>query len=527
VALITRHISLILQQFNNETRKTTKMELKRFTKLIFAILFLLGISNISLKANNLNISAPTVVGANLQFTISWDNSWNASLTPSNWDGVWVFVKRQACVDNLWTHALVSTVSADHSVTGGILQVDAVADGMGVFIRRSALGNGNIAAAQVTLALQTAANAVDNFQVFGMEMVNIPQGDFLIGDNINGFGQGSGSNAWGFKNVLITNAIQTAGIGAVGNYKSNGTQGIASLPATYPLGWNSFYSMKYEISQEQYVSFLNSLTFTQQLARTAVNPASGVGTIAIANATNPSRNRIKIKTSGVTATTPAVYGCDLNNNGVFDETDDGQNIACNWLAWSDLMAYLDWAALRPMTEFEFEKICRGAAPASLNGEYAWSAVSLTQAISSSLNNPGDASETATASGNGLCVYGGSSTANGPLRCGFAAGAATNKAQAGGSWWGVMEMSGNVWEQCVGGYNFNYSTFTTACGDGSLTAAGAANTANWPPAGGGNFGGVLRGGGYDSGATTCRISENGLMTYNGNQGRVQSIGGRGVR
>jgi hypothetical protein len=92
---------------------------------------------------------------------------------------------------------------------------------------------------------------------------------------------------------------------------------------------------------------------------------------------------------------------------------------------------------------------------------------------------------------------------------------------------MEMSGNVWEQCIGGFSFNYSTFTTACGDGSLTAAGAANTANWPPAGGGNNGGVIRGGGYDSGANTCRISENGTMTYNGNQGRVQSIGGRGVR
>lgn len=505
------------------------MKLKRITRLIYlVVLFLLGTGNNSLMANNLTIGTPTVVGSNLQFTISWDNSWNVSLNPGNYDAVWVFVKRQACIDNLWTPSLLSTTSGDHSVTGGVLQVDAVADGMGIFIRRAALGSGNIATATVTIALQTAANNQDNFQVFGMEMVNIPQGDFLIGDNINGVGQGSGSNAFGFKNVLITNAIQTAGIGQGNNYKSNGGWGsTTNLPGTFPLGWNSFYSMKYEISQEQYVSFLNTLTFTQQLSRTAVNPASGVGTIAFANATNPSRNRIKIKTSGVTATTPAVYGCDLNNNGVFDETDDGQNIACNWLAWSDLMAYLDWAALRPMTEFEFEKICRGAAPASLNGEYAWNAVSLTQAISSSLNNPGDASETATASGNGLCVYGSSSTANGPLRCGFAAGAATNKAQAGGSWWGVMEMSGNVWEQCIGGYSFNYSTFTTACGDGSLTAAGAANTANWPPAGGGNFGGVLRGGGHDSGANTCRISENGTMTYNGNQGRVQSIGGRGVR
>jgi formylglycine-generating enzyme required for sulfatase activity len=479
------------------------------------------------RANNLSISAPTVVGSNLQFTISWNNSWNISSSPSNHDAVWVFVKRQSCSDNLWTHALVSTNSGNHSVTGGVLQVDAVADGMGVFIRRSALGNGNIASATVTLSLQTAANSIDNFQVLGIEMVNIPQGNFFIGDNINGVGVGSGTSAWGFRNVLITNAIQTAGIGAALNYKSNsGFGSTAPLPATYPLGWNSFYCMKYEISQEQYVSFLNSLTFTQQLLRT-VNPASAAGTIAFANATNPSRNRIEIRTIGVSAITPAVYGCDLNNNGVFNEANDGQNIACNWLSWADLMAYLDWAALRPMTEFEYEKICRGASPASLNGEYAWSALSLTQAISSSLNNPGAANETSTASGDGLSAYGGNVTTDGPLRCGFAAGAATNKAQAGGSWFGVMEMSGNVWEQCVGGFNFNYSNFTNACGDGTLTAAGAANTANWPVSGGGQAGGVLRGGGFESATVSLRISENGQMTSNANQVRFQTVGGRGVR
>jgi formylglycine-generating enzyme required for sulfatase activity len=442
--------------------------------------------------------------------------------------VWVFVKRQACVDNLWTHALLSTASGNHSVTGGVLQVDAVTDGMGVFIRRSALGNGNIATATVTIALQTAANAVDNFQVLGMEMVNIPQGDFWIGDNQNGVGNGAGQNNWGFKNVLITNAIQTAGIGATTNYKQNPSWGsTAPLPATYPLGWNSFYSMKYEISQEQYVSFLNSLTFTQQLARTSLNPASATGTNAISSAATPNRNRIKVKTSGVTATTPAVYGCDLNNNGVFDETDDGQNIACNWLDWSDLMAYLDWAALRPMTEFEYEKICRGASPASLNGEYAWNGVNLTQATSSSLNNPGDASETSTAAGDGLCAFGNGAATAGPLRCGFAAGAATTKAQAGGSWWGVMEMSGNVWEQCVGGQSFNYSDFTNACGDGSLGPGGGANTANWPNAGGGNGGGVGRGGSFNNGASEMRISNNILMTNNINQGRNGAFGGRGVR
>jgi len=115
----------------------------------------------------------------------------------------------------------------------------------------------------------------------------------------------------------------------------------------------------------------------------------------------------------------------------------------------------------------------------------------------------------------------------LRCGFAAGAATNKAQAGGSWFGAMEMSGNVWEQCLGGRDFNYSGFTSACGDGTLTAAGAANTANWPASGGGRVGGVIRGGGYADSWQQVTISDCAGNTNNVNQGRNPSIGGRGVR
>ncbi len=193
-----------------------------------------------------------------------------------------------------------------------------------------------------------------------------------------------------------------------------------------------------------------------------------------------------------------------------------------------MAYLDWAALRPMTEFEFEKVCRGASPAALNGEYAWNAVSLLQAESGALTNAGQSGEVSSASGNGLCAYGANNTVKGPLRCGFAAGAATNKAQAGGSWFGVMEMSGNAMEQCLGGYNFNYSAFTGAYGDGGLSAAGAANTSGWPLLGGGQGGGVGRGGDwFTNNITYLTISDRGWMTNNTNQLRDYRFGGRGIR
>jgi hypothetical protein len=180
------------------------------------------------QANNLQMGNPTVnTGAStISFTISWENSWNVTAGPANWDGVWLFVKRQACSDRLWNHALLSTNDADHAITGGVLEVDAVTDGMGVFVRRTSAGQGNIATATVTLRLQTAPNAVDNFKVFGIEMVNIPQGDFIIGDGVQGWSNVNFCPQW------ITAATQAAGLGVGSNYVcwNGGTGSSAPLPS---------------------------------------------------------------------------------------------------------------------------------------------------------------------------------------------------------------------------------------------------------------------------------------------------------
>lgn len=512
------HISLAFKTF-----KKTNYVINMFRSFII-LCSCLYLSSSSLLANNLVISTPTVVGGNIQFTIQWDNSWNTASGPTNYDAVWVFVKRQVCGGaQTWNHSLLSTVSGNHSVSGGVLQVDAVSDGVGVFIRRTATGNGNIASSLVTLNLQTAANLVDNFQVFGIEMVYIPTGNFIIGD---------GSSQYAFNGTTITAATQAAGFATAGAYQVSGfgSTGSPSLPPAYPQGYNAFYCMKYEVSQEQYVKYLNSLTFIQQGARTNISPASATGSWPIQAASpNNSRNGIRIMTPGTATTTPAMYGCDLNVNGTFNETADGQNVACNWLSWPDLMTYLDWSGLRPMTEMEYEKVCRGSGiPVSPN-EYAWGSTTILQATSGALNNAGQGTEVSTASGNGLCAYGAANaTTFGPLRCGFASGAATNRLQAGASYYGVMDMSGNVFEQCVGGYNFNYSSFNGLNGDGTITAAGLFNTANWPTAGGGQGGGTVKGGSFNSGAPgDLRISDRWQMINNFNQSKQAVVGGRGVR
>ncbi|MEO6884551.1 MAG: SUMF1/EgtB/PvdO family nonheme iron enzyme [Bacteroidia bacterium] len=503
---------------NTQTTVSVEREGNKLNRISVSLctLFLSILFSNSLIANNLVIGAPTVaVGpGTISFTIQWDNSWNVASGPTNWDGVWVFVKRQACADMLWNHALLSTNAADHNITGGVLQVDAVTDGMGVFIRRSSAGIGNIPSSTVTLKLQTAPNLVDNFKVFGIEVVNVPQGNFYIGDGTRGSSTYGFSAANPYPSILITNVIQTAGIGAAANYQVNGWGSTGALPASFPLGWNKFYCMKYEISQDQYTSFLNTLNYDQQVARTANPPNGAVGTLAIAGAT-PSRNDIRISTSGTINNIPAIYTTTL------------PNLACNWLSWADLTAYLDWSALRPMTEFEFEKVCRGTAAAAAS-ENAWGTTDLLQAESGALNNAGLVNETSTAAGAGLCAYGINNTAKGPLRCGFAATAATTRVQSGGSYYGAMDLSGNVDEQCLGGYNYNYSTFTNINGDGSLSSVGTANTANWPSLGGGQNGGIMRGSNWFTPTVSdLNVSDRGLMTQNYNNNRDYRVGGRGVR
>ena len=455
----------------------------------FAIAILLLVFGYNAKANNLTISGTSVTGSDITFTISWDNSWNANLAPANWDAVWVFVKYQDCNTRLWAHAGLSTTAADHS-TSSPLQVDSVTDGRGVFIRRSAFGGGNISATSVTLKMTIPAGTY-NYKVFGVEMVNAPQGAFDIGD---------ATSVSTYNSITVNAASQSGGITAA----AIGGSSVA-VPATFPMGYNAVYCMKYEISQEQYVDFLNSLTYDQQKSRTVNDPISAVGTYPIFGS-YAYRNGIRIVTSGNNAAIPAVYACDATA-GVENNVDDGQNIPMNYLSWADLSAYLDWAALRPMTELEFEKICRGTVP-RVAGEYAWGTTTINAYYSSGVVNPLKANESVPSVINGACAVAlnSGSVIYGPLRCGIFATGSSGRASSGASYYGAMEMSGNLWERVIVTANATGTAFSGVLGDGTLTVNGDSNQTNWP-APLTAIGVGLRGGDYVNTAAYPRTSDRG--------------------
>lgn len=479
---------------------------KLFSKWSLGLL-LFGFGLVS-NANNLQITGTAVTGSNISFNISWENSWNTNLAPANWDAVWIFVKYQDCATRQWYHASIATSG---NSAASPLQVDQVTDAKGVFLRRSALGGGNIASTAITLALNIPAGTY-NYKVYGVEMVNIPQGDFQVGD---------GTSASTYSSTTITSSSQSGGLSAaiLGGASVN-------IPATYPMGYNSFYSMKYEVTQEQYVEFLNTLTYNQQKERVIIDPIVASGTGAFTTG-NQYRNGITLLTSGNNSTLPAVFACDATA-GVENNVDDGQNIAMNYMSWADLAAYLDWSALRPMTELEFEKICRGTAP-RVAGEYPWGTTDFNPYTSASLTNGLRANETIATVINGRSLYSNAAiyTSNyGPSRVGVFATGSTGRSSSGASYYGVMEMSGNVWERAITTGNAAGAAYTGALGDGELTVFGDADTATWP-ANATALGLGLRGNAYyNPSANPSRTSDRTNATTV-SPTRNYTYGGRGVR
>lgn len=459
----------------------------------------------SLSANNLSIGSSSVVAqnmvnqsVNIQFDVSWDNSWRTSANPNNWDAVWLFVKYKKANDGKWYHATLNANDASHFTgsQGAGAIIDARGDGKGAFFYRSADGTGTFASNQVKLNWNYGSDGIGNnlatelteLQVFGIEMCYIPQGAFYVGSGgteANHFYTYGGNSPYQItSDAAIT--IDTT----IGNLyyepEVDAGDGLGPIPAAFPKGYDAIYCMKYEITQEQYANFLNTLNTNQQDER-------------FPNQFSTFRHSIKLVNG--------VYGCDANNNEILNEAADGQTIACNCLSWADGTAYSDWCGLRPMTELELEKVSRGIAPPVAN-EYAWGSTIITSAGSGIANiiNPGEITEASNISG-ANCNYYDISLLRGMLRVGSFAGG--SRQSSGASYYGVMEMSGNVWEHCVTVGNPSGRAFTGTVGDGVLDANGNANIANCPgiTAEGSGF----RAGGWGVRNTACMVSDRGGAAF----------------
>jgi formylglycine-generating enzyme required for sulfatase activity len=353
------------------------------------------------------------------------------------------------------------------------------------LRTMLTGDGDIVETQLQLRLAEPIEAGDfEIAIYGIEMAWVSEGPFWIGDGASNFCMRDSATGQPFfvgsEAAVAADALTSNGPNPPGG----------SLPPDFPKGYDGFYLMKYEISQQQYADFLGSLTYAQQFARMSTAPDAPQDAHALAM-NNPNRNGLLISQPGVAPGTPAVIGCNATATYPFFNEDDGQNRACNWINWPDVAAYLDWAALRPITEMEFEKACRGPlAPVAL--EFAWGTDSIVDA--NTILNDGTAAEGVAETGTSTAGLGshGYAGAQGPLRCGFGAHASSDRLQAGAGYYGHMELSGNLWEFCVTTKSAGLG-FGGQHGDGQLSVAGDANEPHWPDATGVGY----KGGGWNSG------------------------------
>lgn len=503
---------------------------------ILPLILLLVLSNFVF-SNNLqitNVTRGALPSGLITFNISWENSWYVTGKPANHDAVWIFIKFRTCTgpgSTAWSHALLSTTMTDHTLSSGLSFAEPISvndrfgnpgnHNTGCLIRRATIGKGHIVNETVTLKIVGSNgpttwndNTPYDIKVFGIEMVQITEGNFVLGDYVV------------TNNMLRISSTNNGPVSVVEEFPAGGLSvydpiipGNITIPTNFPKGYAKFYCMKYEISMGQYAEFLNT-----------VSPVVYTSRINISNHGN---YRFNMYLSGGKVVT------------------DRPDRACNYLSYEDLLTYLDWAALRPMTELEYEKICKGTDIIFPGGMYAWGTTTAIKADTIRLG-PEDGTDTVKDVGANINAYyvytncgfwgnyfrivggdaGNYTTCQyGPIGCGIFARDATNKTreETGATFYGVMEMSGNVAEWCIGIADATVrSTYTGIWGDGVPSdATGRYDTPNWPnidtvsP-----YGQAIKGGSWASDLPYCRVSDRTYASYY-TSGRDAGFGGRGVR
>jgi hypothetical protein len=445
---------------------------------------------ISAFANDVLVAAVSLTGqttagplnthyTNVQFDINWKNSWRTSTNESNYDGCWIFVKYRKQSTSVWLHATLNLTG--QTAPGGSTLQPAL-DGKGAWIYRNANGTGNVSYAAAQLRWNYGADGVlDNenveIQVYAVEMVYVPQMAFNLGNasaETNKFRDGA-VDTWFpvTSEAAITCGSSAGNLFGVGAFLNSGT-----IPAAFPKGYNAYWTMKYEFSRQQYLDFLNTL---DQTSATTRNNIGATGTVPNMIVAQPER-------------------------------------AASSFSPINMLAWLDWAAMRPMTEFEYEKACRGGNNTPSPLEFAWGNTTISAITTAS--NAGAANETWAA---GNANYAGGPAV--PMRCGALATVSSTRTTSGATFYGIMEMSGNVREFAIYTGNAQGRTFTGLHGDGTISALAEANTANWP-SNSNNSSITARGGYFSDGIAPLQVSDRsaGPLDYN-----TPSVvyGGRGVR
>lgn len=510
----------------------------------------------------------------LRFDLFWGNTWRAKWTEpaarnvtgkdlpvESWSAAWVFAKYLTASDkasNLWRHATLDTDPANHQApAGAALQVGSTEGrGTGAFIYRASPGHGPFDLRDVRLRWLSGADGVTNpaaaeIRVFALEMVYVPQGPFQLGSGgteDGSFTDGSWTDGpatpflvdanWNGSLAEGTNARRLGAapgrLWGVSDYGRNSIGSEGAVLNRYPTGYEAFYCMRYEVTREQFTAFLNTIP-----AATFEGTSAGDSTHAGSIFTAVGRYDLQGVWPRFTAAKPYQ--------------------ACNLLSWWDAAQFAAWSGLRPMTELEYEKACRGPRKPAAN-EFAWGTADIareeytmqgegladeriigpspaqtTEAEAAALdrirkvgNANYDLTMPAYFGGRGRGGVG--AIPGSPTRAGIFATPVSGRSAAGASYWGILDLSGNVREQVITIGNAQGRVFQGTHGNGTLTLP-----ADWPCIAGRDafVGSGFRGGFYGDLTDALHVSDRSRAVFShreatfSHEQRSEANGWRGVR
>ena len=442
----------------------------------------------------------------LRFSLSWKGSWKNDIS---YDGVYLFAKYKLH-DEYGYKSLHIENGANISLNGANSPVKSfVAEtGLGLFVFPSETQEKtDMSIAEITVpvfaAKESDINNIEDIQIFALEMVYVAEGSHYIGDSANGISKGGK-----LKNCLYTypnkGAYLVSSEAAITFAPEDGKlycdfdtadgreeNDRFEIPATFPKGFNAFWYMKYSLTQGQFVQFMNCLTREQQ----QVHCMSDLSTEDIPKyyaitGTDMPRDRCEVYCSR--------FGNKLPAPVHFYTA--APNRSMNATSWADTSAFACFAGLRPMTELEYEKACRGPLPA-VAGEFAWGSTKVGRVFHFD-GVDGSGSEKPVPQKPGEicnCNYGTDIAPFevdfkkvpdnpgwiGPVTAGLfenapAVPGISERERIGASYYGIMELTGNVWENLVSVGRAEGRSFLPRHGTGELTSDGCHEMDCWPDA-----------------------------------------------